>query len=75
MRYQDRIAPPVWVFIDETWTTNNMAPLRGRTPRGAGLTAQALHGQWNTATWVHCVMTVSTLRYAPCCDGIHQNVF
>ena len=28
-RYQDRVDPARLVFIDETWTRTNMAPLRG----------------------------------------------
>ena len=32
--YQDRIDPARLVFIDETWTKTNMAPLRGWAPRG-----------------------------------------
>ena len=34
-KYQDRIDPERLVFIDETWTKTNMAPLRGWAPRGA----------------------------------------
>ena len=33
-KYQDRIDPSRLVFIDETWTKTNMAPLRGWAPRG-----------------------------------------
>ncbi len=32
--YQRRIDPARLVFIDETWTKTNMAPLRGWAPRG-----------------------------------------
>src|SRR5262245_59115354 len=32
-RYQDRIEPERLVFIDETWTRTNMAPLRVGAPR------------------------------------------
>ena len=35
LRYRHRIDPPRLVFIDETWTKTNMAPLRGWAPRGA----------------------------------------
>ena len=34
-KYQDRVEPERLVFIDETWTKTNMAPLRGWAPRGA----------------------------------------
>jgi hypothetical protein len=32
MAYQNRIDPARLVFIDETWTKTNMAPLRGWAP-------------------------------------------
>ena len=35
-KYQGRIDPARLVFIDETWTKTNMAPLRGWAPRGSG---------------------------------------
>jgi len=46
MAYQDRIDPARLVFIDETWTKTNMAPLRGWSPRGQRLPGKAPHGRW-----------------------------
>jgi transposase len=40
------------VFIDETWTRTDMAPLRGWAPRGSRLPAKVPHGRWNTATFL-----------------------
>jgi transposase len=40
------------VFIDETWTKTNMAPLRGWAPRGRRLTAKVPHGHWKTTTFL-----------------------
>jgi transposase len=40
------------VFLDETWTKTNMAPLRGWAPRGQRLLAKAPFGHWNTMTFV-----------------------
>jgi transposase len=40
------------VFIDETWTKTNLAPLRGWAPRGARLPAKVPYGHWNTMTFV-----------------------
>jgi transposase len=40
------------VFIDETWTKTNMAPLRGWSPRGERLKAKAPYGHWNTMTFL-----------------------
>jgi transposase len=40
------------VFIDETWTKTNMAPLRGWGPRGSRLLAKVPHGHWQTTTFL-----------------------
>jgi transposase len=49
---QKRIEPERLVFIDETWTKTNMAPLRGWAARGARLLAKVPHGHWKTLTFV-----------------------
>ena len=51
-KYQDRIDPSRLVFIDETWTKTNMAPLRGWGPRGSRLIAKVPHGHWQTTTFL-----------------------
>jgi putative transposase len=51
-RYQGRIDPARLVFIDETWTKTNMAPLRGWTQRGLRLRAKVPHGHWKTMTFL-----------------------
>jgi transposase len=48
--YQGRIDPRRLVFIDETWTKTNMAPLRGWAPKGQRLRAKAPFGHWKTMT-------------------------
>jgi len=40
------------VFIDETWTKTNMAPLRGWGPCGARVKAKAPFGRWKTMTFI-----------------------
>jgi transposase len=40
------------VFIDETWTKTNMAPLRGWAPRGRRLPASVPQGRWKTLTFL-----------------------
>jgi transposase len=40
------------VFIDETWTKTNMAPLRGWAPCGQRLIAKVPHGHWKTTTFL-----------------------
>jgi putative transposase len=51
-RYQGRIDPARLVFIDETWTKTNMAPLRGWAPRGERLKAKVPHRRWKTMTFL-----------------------
>jgi transposase len=40
------------VFIDETWTKTNMAPLRGWSLCGTRLKAKVPHGHWRTTTFL-----------------------
>lgn len=40
------------MFIDETWTKTNMAPLRGWGMRGQRLRAKAPQGRWRTMTFL-----------------------
>ena len=40
------------MFIDETWTKTNMAPLRGWAPRGARLRAKVPQRRWKTMTFL-----------------------
>ncbi|BCH27015.1 hypothetical protein MesoLjLb_68000 [Mesorhizobium sp. L-8-3] len=40
------------MFIDETWTKTNMAPLRGWAPRGERIKAKVPHGHWKTMTFL-----------------------
>ena len=40
------------MFIDETWTKTNMAPLRGWAPLGERLVAKVPWGHWNTTTFI-----------------------
>jgi transposase len=51
-KYQPLVAPERLVFIDETWTKTNMAPLRGWAPCGARLKAKVPYGHWNTMTFL-----------------------
>ena len=51
-KYQTRIDPSRLVFIDETWTKTNMAPLRGWAPRGQRLNGKVPHGRWKTMTFL-----------------------
>jgi putative transposase len=55
--YQTRINPERLVFIDETWTKTNLAPLRGWAQRGARLLSKVPYGHWNTMTFI------AALRY------------
>lgn len=51
-KYQDHVEPERLVFIDETWTKTNMAPLRGWAPRGQRLITKVPHGRWKTTTFL-----------------------
>jgi putative transposase len=51
-KYQARVDPARLVFIDETWTKTNMAPLRGWAARGQRLMAKVPHGHWKTMTFL-----------------------
>jgi transposase len=51
-KYQNRIEPERLVFIDETWTKTNMAPLRGWAPLGKRLVAKVPQRRWTTMTFV-----------------------
>jgi transposase len=55
-----RRQPARLVFVDETSVKTNMTPLRGRSPRGERLMADAPFGKWRTQTFV------AGLR----CDGL-----
>ena len=48
------------LFLDETSVKTNMTPLRGRSPRGERLIAEAPFGKWYTQTFI------AGLR----CDGL-----
>jgi transposase len=51
-KYQNRIDASRLVFIDETWTKTNMAPIRGWGEKGARLKAFVPHGHWKTLTFI-----------------------
>lgn len=36
--------------MDENWTKTDMAPLRGRSPRGGRMLTRVPNGKWNTIT-------------------------
>lgn len=46
------VDPRRLVFIDETWTKTNMAPLRGWCPRGLRLRDHVPHGHGKTQTFL-----------------------
>ena len=52
IKYQDRVDPARLVFIDETWTRTNMAPLRGWAPQGSRLIGKVPDGRWQTMTFL-----------------------
>jgi transposase len=63
-KYQSRIDISRLVFIDETWTKTNMAPLRGWSTKGKRLVARVPHGHWKTQTFLAALR--SDAITAPC---------
>lgn len=49
---QPELDPAKLVFLDETWTTTNMARRFGRSPRGDRVVGAVPHGHWRTSTFV-----------------------
>lgn len=49
---QPDLDPARLVFIDETWTTTNMARTRGRCAKGQRLRSPLPHSHWKTTTFV-----------------------
>ena len=49
---QPDLDPARLVFLDETWTSTNMARTRGRAQRGERLRSGMPHGHWKTTTFV-----------------------
>jgi transposase len=47
------------VFVDETWASTNMTPLRGRSPRGQRCVGLTPHGHWMTSTFVGALRSSS----------------
>jgi putative transposase len=52
IQHQSRVDARSLVFLDETWTKTNMAPLRGWSLSGTKLKAKVPHGHWKTMTFL-----------------------
>ncbi len=67
--------PERLVFIDETWTSTNMARTHGRCARGERLRAGVPHGHWKTTTFV-AGLRLSGIAAPFVLDGpINRNAF
>ena len=51
-KQQPKLDPAKLVFLDETWTTTNMARRFGRSLRGDRLVGAVPYGHWKTSTFV-----------------------
>jgi hypothetical protein len=51
-KQQPELDPARLVFLDETWTTTNMARRFGRSPRGERVIGATPYGHWKTSTFV-----------------------
>jgi transposase len=49
---QETLDPAKLVFLDETWTTTNMARRFGRGPKGERVIGAVPQGHWQTSTFV-----------------------
>lgn len=56
------------VFLDETWASTNMTPIRGRSPKGARCIGHAPFGHWKTTTFV-CALRTEGLAAPLVLDG------
>jgi transposase len=52
VKQQAELDPERLVFLDETWTTTNMARRFGRSPKGERLVGAVPYGHWKTSTFV-----------------------
>ena len=63
------------VFIDETWTKDNMTRLWGRAPRGERLVDYEPHGHWKTTTFL-AALRIGGLTAPLAVDGpINADIF
>jgi transposase len=49
---QKTLDPSRLVFLDETWATTALSPLRGWAPKGERLVCTVPHGHWHTTTFL-----------------------
>lgn len=45
------------VFLDETWASTNMTPIRGRAPKGVRCSGRTPYGHWRTTTFICALRT------------------
>jgi transposase len=56
------------VFLDETWATTALSPLRGWAPKGERLVCTVPHGHWHTTTFL-CGLRMTGLVAPLVLDG------
>ena len=49
---QKTLDPSRLVFLDETWATTALTPIRGWAPKGERLVCTISHGHWHTTTFL-----------------------
>ncbi len=74
---QARLDASHLVFLDETWTSTCMTPLRGWAPRGERCLGSAPHGHWKTTTFVaalrHDALTAPMVTDGPINGALFRN--
>ena len=56
------------MFLDETWASTNMTPIRGRSPKGSRCIGHAPFGHWHTTTFL-CALRAEGLTAPLVLDG------
>ena len=63
------------MFIDETWTSTNVASTHGRCRRGERPRVGVPHGQWKTTTFVGGLMTRGMIAPLVLDGPVNRNAF
>jgi hypothetical protein len=63
------------VFVDETWASTNMTPIRGHSRKGTRCIGHAPHGDWNTTTFICGLRTVGLVAPLVIDGPINGDIF
>jgi transposase len=63
------------VFVDETWASTNMTPIRGRSRKGTRCIGYAPYGHWKTTTFICGLRTVGLVAPLVIDGPINGDIF